>query len=569
MKKFVLAINFGAHDTSSAISLNGKIIAACEEERFNKEKHTRQFPILSIKECLKISKIKLSDISEIALTIDHYKAIKKLYLQPAIQNENRFKFLLNDIDRIKKFNNIENIIRKQLNYDGKITKHEHHMCHLASTYYPSGFKRALLLSNDGIGENESGVLGLGYDGKIKKLENGPCYPHSLGLLYSAITFFLGWKHHCDEGIIMGLAPYGDPFSKVGKNKKKYIDYFRDIIKYKKNYSYEINLDWISYHQQRNTWISEKFIKIFGQPRKYKSNLSQHHKNIAAALQLRLEEVVIKILRYSKKKYKTNYLCIAGGVGLNCSLNGKIESLNLFKKIFVQPASGDNGTVLGACFLSSRNKKGFLAVKKRYNHYLGTKYSNSQILNYLKKNNIKFTKPQNHYDYIAEELKKGKVVAWFQNSAEFGPRALGNRSILCKPYPSRMKDHLNARVKFREYFRPFAPAVLDKFKKEYFKIKQNSEHMLIACQGTIKANREIPAVIHVDNSARVQTVTSNSNLDFYKLIHAFYKITNCPVLLNTSFNVKGQPMVNSVKDAVETFVSTNIDVLGIGPYVLKK
>lgn len=562
----VIGINYGGHDSSAALGVNGEILAACEQERYNKIKHSKEFPLEAINDCLKISGKKLKDIDEIAINQDYYEMVKKIYLEPALKEKNRLKFIIDDIDRIKVYDEIKNIVRTKLNFKKKVGEYRHHYCHLTSAYYPSGFKKALVVSYDGIGENESGMAGIGNNGKINIIDTGPNYPHSLGLIYSALTYYLGWKHHSDEGIIMGLAPYGNPHS-IHKGKS-FINHFRSIILKKKNYDYEINKDWISYHLQRDTWVSDKFIKTFGKPRKERSKIKQIHKNIAAALQLRLEEMVIGKLRYYQKKYKIDNLAIAGGVGLNCSLNGKIEKSKIFKKIFIQPASGDSGTAIGAVYAAFEKKKK-IKIKERFNSYLGSKFTTNEVKKILIKKKISFSSPKNIYDEVAHHISNGEIVACFQNGAEFGPRALGNRSILCKPYPAKMKDHLNLRVKFRENFRPFAPAVLKQDQKKYFDITQNSHHMLIACKAKKATMKEIPAVIHVDNSCRVQTVSKNTNLGFYKLLESFKKLTKCSVLLNTSFNVKGQPIVNSLEDAINTFQNTNIDILFIDKFIISK
>ena len=380
----VIGINYGGHDSSAALGVNGEILAACEQERYNKIKHSKEFPLEAINDCLKISGKKLKDIDEIAINQDYYEMVKKIYLEPALKEKNRLKFIIDDIDRIKVYNEIKNIVRTKLNFKKKVGEYRHHYCHLTSAYYPSGFKKALVVSYDGIGENESGMAGIGNNGKINIIDAGPNYPHSLGLIYSALTYYLGWKHHSDEGIIMGLAPYGNPHS-IHKGKS-FINHFRSIILKKKNYDYEINKDWISYHLQRDTWVSDKFIKTFGKPRKERSKIKQIHKNIAAALQLRLEEIVIGKLRYYQKKYKIDNLAISGGVGLNCSLNGKIEKSKIFKKIFIQPASGDSGTAIGAVYAAFEKKKK-IKIKERFNSYLGSKFTTNEVKKFLIKKKL--------------------------------------------------------------------------------------------------------------------------------------------------------------------------------------
>ena len=568
-KEIILGINYGAHDTSAAIGINGLIVSACEQERFDGNKHSRQFPLDAINECLKIANVKLDEVSEIALTADHAELVKKFYLQRAIKEFSTVNFLINDIEKIKLFVNFKDIVRKKLNFKKKITSFRHHLCHVASAYYPSGFDKTLILSNDGMGEFETGLVCSGNKGKIKILEKGPEYPNSLGLIYSAITYYLGWKHHCDEGIVMGLAPLGNYNNKI--NGQKYIDIFRKIIKHKENFNYEIDKDWIAYHLKRDVWVSKKFIKIFGKKRDYGSKILKKHKDIAAALQKRVEEVTIRSLIQLKKKYKYNKLCIAGGVGLNCSLNGKIESNKIFDEIFVQPASSDAGAALGAvyCAFSKNNPKLFNKKSAKISHYLGSRYQDRNIHKILKIKKVPFTKSNNISVDTAKFLQQGKIVAWFQGPSEFGPRSLGNRSILCKPYPANIKNYINKRVKFRESFRPFAPSILKEDLKNFFKINQDSPHMLIACKVKKNKKNTIPATVHVDDTCRVQSVSRKTNSKFYELLKSFKDLTNCPVLLNTSFNIKGQPMVNSPEQAISTFLKTKIDVLVLHDFILKK
>ena len=464
------------------------------------------------------------------------------------------------------------IIRKQTGFKKKIEFISHHLCHHASTFYPSGFKKSLIISYDGMGEIHSALFSTGEGKKIKIFHDKNKYPDSLGLFYTAMTFFLGWKIYHDEGIIMGLAPFGNSKAKVPGSKKSYLDFFRGIIKIDKidPLKYKINLDWISYHKQRNTWFSKKFFNVFGKPRKPGSKITNHHKNLAAALQDRLEEVVIKQLKLMKKLTKSEYLCISGGVGLNCSLNGKIQDSKLFKEIFIQPASGDAGVAYGACLLSEINNNKKFKPTKNFNFYMGYRESSDSIKRSIQSSGLKFANYKNNiFKKTAELLNKGKIIAWYQDGAEFGPRALGNRSIISKPFPLSIKDHINKNVKFREYFRPFAPAVLEENLFDYFDIRQKSPHMLIACQAKKNKSQLIPAVVHVDNSCRVQSVSKKLNSKFWSLINEFNKISGVPVILNTSFNVKGEPIVNDSNDALRCFKKYNIDYLVLGSYLVEK
>jgi len=568
--KNILGIKCSGHDTSAALLIGGKLVAACAQERYTRDKHSRLFPKEAALDCLMIAGIKIDQVDEIAFVDDLKYQIRNSYLKPAIESDERLDFLFKDIDRLKQMNDMDQIIRKNLNYKGIINCYRHHLCHVASSYYPSGFKDALCLSIDGVGEYETGLIASGKSGNIKILNNENVYPHSLGLLYSAITHYLGWKHHCDEGIIMGLAPYGNSLDKVpGQKNKSYRSIFKKILTKEKDFKYKVNLEYVNYYSERNKWVTDKFIKIFGPKRKWSDPLSKHHKNIAAALQDQLEHVVLNQLKVARKKFKLSKLCLSGGVALNCSLNGKIAKSKIFKEIFVQPASGDDGCTYGASLLAyAKSKKKFMP-KKMHNFYKGSIFTNNQIKKEILKSNVKYECPKNLYKNVSNHLEKGKIVAWFQGGSEFGPRALGNRSILCRPYPNEMKDHLNTRVKFREEFRPFAPSVLNEYRDEFFHINQDSPHMLMACKIKKDKRKIIPAIVHVDGTCRVQTVKKDINKKFYNLINEFYKITGVPVLLNTSFNVKGQPIVNTPLEAIETFKSTNIDVLAIGDFVLSK
>jgi carbamoyltransferase len=565
----VVGINYPGHDTSVAILVDGKIVSACEQERFDLNKHSRKFPYEALQECLSIANLTLDLVNEIAIGFDHKYHIREAYLKPALDDDGRLNALIRDIDKIKKIFNVEEKIRDETGYKGKINHYRHHDCHLASCYYPSGFNRSLVVSYDGLGEMETGILAIGEQGDITPIYQDQKFPHSLGLIYAAITSYLGWTPTCDEGIIMGLAPYGNADEKVPGHNLSYYDVFSKIIKIKSNLEYEISLDWISYYYERDTWVSRKFIEFFGERREYGAEVSAHHINIAAALQKRVEDVVIGNLTFLKNEYSLNYLCISGGVGLNCSLNGKISSAEIFDEIYVQPASGDAGIAIGACYCAYKKKYPKYISERDDNSYLGSRYSDESILKSFKNHKLTAIKSDQIDHDISLLLSKGQIVAWFQGGAEFGPRALGNRSILAKPYPKTMKDHINNKVKFRESFRPFAPAIMYEYLEEYFELNQESPHMLLACQAKKEKIEKISATVHVDSSARVQTVTREGNRKFYDLLKSFNDKTGVPVLLNTSFNVKGQPVVNTPDQAIETFMSTKIDVLCIGDYYVIK
>lgn len=565
----ILGIKYVGHDTAATLMIDGEIIAASSQERYDYKKHSRDFPIDAINDCLKTGNLDINEIDEIAFALDPIFHIREVYLKTALEDDERIGFLLKDIDRIKTSYNQESIIRHYTGYEGKIGFYNHHMCHLASAYYPSGFNDAIIVSIDGMGEIETGMYATGKSGMIDILHKNNRYPNSLGLMYSAITSYLGWRNHCDEGIIMGLASFGKPHEKIPNSEYTYYEIFSDIIKETGKYDYEINKEWIAYHKIRDKWVSDKFSDLFGPKKIYEEPITQHHKNIAAALQLRLETVVLKHLKHLKEETGLTKLCIAGGVGLNCSMNGAIEQSGMFDEIFVQPASGDDGSTLGACFVAAKKSGLDIKPKKEHNYYLGSVFSQEDIKSAVEKSGVKFTFHDNVFKETANLLEQGNIIAWHQGRAEFGPRALGNRSILTKPFPESMKDYINAKVKFREEFRPFAPAVLKEHCSEYFDINQESPHMLIACNVQPDKKEEIAATVHVDDTCRVQTVGEDNNYRFRKLLEAFYEKTGVPVLLNTSFNVKGQPIVNTPEEAINCFLNTAIDNLVVGDYILYK
>lgn len=567
----VLGINYGGHDTSASITINGRLVAACEQERYDKIKHSRAFPIDAIKDCLKISKLKIKDIDVLAYGSNPDLMLKERYLKLPIKFPRRKKFFDLDKERIIRQLNLEEILRKKLNFKNKIDFNNHHLSHLYSAYYPSGFKDSLVVSYDGIGEIHASMICYFKNKRFKLIESNNKFPNSLGIFYSAITYFLGWKNHCDEGIVMGLAPFGNPNKKIKGKNISYYDVFKKIITLDKNkVNFKINLDWISYHEEKNIWLSKKFFRMFGPKRQEGGILNSHHMNIAAALQKRLEYVVLEQLKFLKKKYKINKLCIAGGVGLNCSMNGKIVKSGLFNEVFVQPAAGDAGVAYGSCLVSTLKRKK-ISISKNRNFYTG--FREDKKFNIIKKiiqNKLKFRNFRNKiYDETAKLLSEGKIIGWYQGPSEFGPRALGNRSILCKPFPDSMRDHINKKVKFREYFRPFAPAILAEKQKKYFDLNQKSEHMLIACSANKLAKKQIPATVHIDGTSRVQTVTKSTNHKFWKLLKSFEKKTSIPVLLNTSFNIKGEPIVNDIDDALRCFKKYNIDFLVIDEFLIEK
>ena len=563
-----LGVKYGGNDTAAALMIDGEIVAACEQERYTGDKHSRRFPSDAIADCLAIGGVSMDDVTELAFVNDTIRMLREIYLRPALTSHERIGFMFQDMDRLREYWNMEQIVRENTGYKGPLSFNRHHLCHAASTYFPSGFPEALILSIDGMGELESGILATGRDGQLAVRHDANHYPHSLGLAYSAVTDYLGWLHHCDEGIVMGLAPFGDPEAEVAAGGRSCLEVFRDIIRETGPYEFVIDPDWMDYFTVRDKWVTDRFLETFGPRRAPGGEIEQRHKDIAAALQVRLEEIVLAHLARAREDFGLSKLCIAGGVGLNCKLNGKIEQSGLFDEIFVQPASGDNGCAVGACYLAAQ-RNGGVAIRRRDNTYLGSRFTNQKIEAVLRESGQAYRAVEDASSEAAAYVAEGRIVGWFQGAAEFGPRALGNRSIICRPFPESMKDHINARVKFREDFRPFAPAVLAERTRDYFELGQPSPHMLIASQAVPERQDEIAAVVHVDGSCRAQTVTPEQNPRFYRLIARHEELTGCPVVLNTSFNVKGEPIVNTPRQALDCFLSTRIDCLVIGDFVVEK
>lgn len=570
MGKTILGIKYLAHDTAAALMADGRLLAACEQERYTLDKHSRLFPMDAIDDCLRKGGLTMVDVDEIAFGGDPEACIRRTYLEAAIKDPQRVGMMIQEFDRIKEMFHAEEIIREKTGFSGKISFFDHHLAHLASSYYPSGFQDAVLLSIDGLGDNKTMKLGVGRGGAIEVVHEEYDYPHSLGLVYAAITCYLGWKNVHHEGIIMALACFGDSDHIVPGLQRSYYSFFEDIIHYDGKYGITINPEWMAYYYERNKWVSDRFVDVFGPRRNYDiATLSQHHKDISAALQRRLEEVVLGVLRNARQDFGLRHLCLSGGVALNCSMNGRIEREHIFDQIFVQPASGDAGLAIGACYLAQRVADPDYHPVKSHDYYLHGEFTADEIEQTLKAANLQYTRPDDLFEETAKHLADGKVVGWFQGGAEFGPRALGNRSILAKPFPEGMRDHINDNVKFREYFRPLAPAIMKEHLNEYFDIGQESPHMLIACKVRPEMKSAIPATVHVDDSCRVQSVGQDNNERFYRLLKAFHVQTGCPVLLNTSFNVKGQPIVQTPDQAIACFRDTQIDVLVTGDFMVEK
>ena len=565
----------GTTNASAALLKDKQIIAFAEEERFTRIKTAPSaLPVNAIFYCLKEANIKIKSVKSISFAWDCSHQYKNV---PHIKNKiySKYKNLRNSynlnldktftlgLDPNKIYNDLKWAFAKknQILNKKKLIFYKHHLCHAASTFYASGFSSASIVVFDGMGEEFTGGLYKGYGNKIECIKKFKL-PNTLGGYYSTFTDFLGFKINSEEGKFMALAAYG----KFSKKTQKLLDKF---LKYEKNTGEFTLLPSLRFSGNRSfsQRFSDRFVKIFGKPRLADEKITTKHKNLAFNVQWRLEEIVKLISK--KIIQKTGYpnLCLAGGVHMNCKLNGFISNLPQVKKIYIQPASSDNGVSLGAAMISANNRSGLF---QRMSHcYYGSGFSNSEILKAIKEAKLDFIKHKNINKEVSKKLAKGKIVGWFQGRAEVGARALGNRSILANPLIEKIKFKLNKEVKHRELWRPFCPSVIDKKYKEYFGNVSESEFMILAFKVKKKYKNIIHSAIHVDGTARPQIVKKNINSKFYDLLQRFGKITGHPVLINTSFNIQGEPIVNTPSEAIRCFSGTGIDLLAIGDYLIKK
>ena len=593
--KNILGISAFYHDSAAALLINGKIIAAAQEERFTRIKHDSNYPFNSIRFILDYSGLKLTDIDQIIFYEKPFLKFERLletYVAFAPRGFKSFckamPIWLNEKLFQKKL--ILNCLKKTDNDfddENKILFSEHHLSHAASAFFPSPFEEAIVLTADGVGEWATTTVAIGNKNTLE-IKKEIHFPHSLGLLYSAFTYYTGFKVNSGEYKLMGLAPYGEPIfeEKITRN----------LIDVKNDGSFHLNQKYFNYSAGL-TMTNKNFDNLFGQkPRDpKKDDLTQFHMDIAASIQKVTEDIMIKLTKSLKKEFGLNNLCLAGGVALNCVANGKILKEKIFDNIWVQPASGDAGGSLGAALalwhIEHKNPRVVNINDDMQGSYLGPEYSQKKIEDDLNKMGAIFKSfdEERLLDLTVEDLSKGKAIGWFQGRMEFGPRALGSRSILGDPRSSSMQRNLNLKVKYRESFRPFAPSILKEDLEDWFDINTDSPYMLMVARiakdkiiemnekqkklfGIDKLNikrSEVPAVTHVDYSARIQTVRKETNEKYFKLIKKFKGKTNCPMVVNTSFNVRGEPIVNTPLDAFNCFMGTELDVLVIGNCYLVK
>ncbi len=585
----ILGISAFYHDSAACLIEDGEIIAAAQEERFSRVKHDPRFPINAMSYCLNQGGIKSNELDLVAYydkPLLSFERLMETYLAFAPRGVRSFFKAINAWLSKKLF--IKSEIYKGLGngFQGKILFSRHHLSHAASAFYTSPFMGAAILTADGVGEWATTTIGFG-SGKNITLYKEMTFPHSLGLLYSAFTYFLGFRVNSGEYKVMGLAPYGEP---------KYVDrIFDHLIEAREDGSFRMDMRYFNYCAGLYM-TSKRFHDLFNmKPRKPESKLEKKHFDLAASLQKATEITMLKLAHHAKVTTGSENLCLAGGVALNCVANGLIKRGGIFKNIYVQPASGDAGGALGAALavwhMYLDKDRIITSEDSQKGSYLGPEFSNDEVKSYLDGVGAKYTyyKDDELASEIASLINDGKVVGFFRGRMEFGPRALGARSILGDPRDSEMQTRLNMKIKFRESFRPFAPSVMLDHSTEYFDPGDESPYMLLTeyvrnnkrtdlpemkavLTGLelLKVKRsEIPAVTHVDYSARLQTVSRARNGYYYEVLKAFYDLTGCPILINTSFNIRGEPIVCSPEDAYRCFMFTDMDILVLENYLLKK
>ena len=598
MCSYILGISCYYHDSAAALLKNGEIITAAQEERFSRKKHDSSFPNNAVKYCLNAQGISLSDVKKIVYYEKPFLTFERLletYLGSAPRGGRSFVtamkvwlkeklFLKTELKKSLKA--VQDSLGKDSSKIPNLLFSEHHLSHAAAAFYPSPFKESVVLCMDGVGEwaTTSAWIGKGKD--IEPLWQ-ISFPHSLGLLYSAFTYYCGFKVNSGEYKLMGLAPYGEP---------RYVDTIKDnLIDIKEDGTFRLDISFFKYHRGFQM-TGRKFHKLFGKaPRQRETELTQFHMDLAASIQVVTEEIVLKLAKSLREETGIKNLCLAGGVALNCVANGKLLKEKVFDDIWIQPASGDAGSALGAALVGwhqdQEKERVVNPSDSMKGTYLGPEFSNDDITNYLKQIKAPF---QTHsdpelFELLAEELEKGHVIGWFNGPMEFGPRALGGRSIIGDPRNQKMQSIMNLKIKYRESFRPFAPSVLEEDVSDQFEMNVKSPYMLLVapvkkelCKnmteeenklfGIEKLNiprSSLPAITHVDYSARVQTVSKTTNSRYYNLISAFKQKTGCPTIVNTSFNIRGEPIVCTPQDAYRCFMRTEMDILVLQNQILFK
>ncbi len=567
---YILGISCYAHDSSCALIKDGQICFFVEEERLSREKHTWKFPQMAIAECLKYEGITISDVDHVTF---FWVPAKEFYgnlahfirYLPASLNLLKSSSGGGDLSFIRRTSVMSDVgreIKKQFGpwKSGRVNFVEHHLGHAASAFFVSEFHESAILTIDGRGESTTTLLAIGCGNKIEKIKEVKV-PHSLGHLFSAVTSYLGFTPFFDEWKVMGMSAYG---------RDTFCEAFDDVIELTKG-GYRLNLKYFSFHTHgQKEWVSDEFVKSFGHQRKEDDPYEQRHYDIAYALQKTIEKAGVHLAQYLYDVTGIPNLCMAGGVFLNCLMNKEIIRKTSFNKFFIQPIASDAGVSLGSALYQYHQVLNKPRAFRFETVYLGPEFSKEEIEMVLKRKNLYYKQCENIAKETARQIAEGKIVGWFQGRMEAGPRALGNRSITVNPTDPTMKERLNERVKKREFFRPFAPSILEEKVSEYFDMPKDQLSPYMILVGDVKENKRavIPAVTHVDNTARVQTVNRHSNPRYWELINEFGKITGTPVLLNTSFN-ENEPVVCTPEDAVNCFLRTEFDVLAIQDFLVIK
>jgi carbamoyltransferase len=564
----ILGISCFYHDSAATIIKDGQIIAAAQEERFTRIKHDNNFPYKAIEFCLNSLKISINEINYIVFYEKPIIKFDRIITQHIQYFPKSIKAFFKTIPSwMNEKLQIRDILKKKCHYHGKILFIPHHLSHAAASYLTSPFSQASILTIDGVGEWATTTYGFakGVDIELKKQIN---FPHSLGLFYSTLTAYLGFLVNNDEYKVMGLSGYGNP--------KKYYSKIKKLIKIQKDGSFQVNTKYFSYEYKEKMFTKKLCQLLNGPPRQPNAKMTTRFKDIAATTQLIFEETLFNLLNNLHKKYPNKNLVISGGSALNSLANGKILKNTPFQNLYITPDPGDGGSSLGAalyvyhCLLKNPKNNSLPSV------YLGPEFDFLQINKVIKQFNLKSTYINNEkklIDFVSNLLIKQKVIAWFQGRMEWGPRALGNRSILAAATKREMMDIINSKVKHREMFRPFAPVILREKTQDYFITDENlpisSDYMLLVYPFKENMKSKVPAVVHVDDTGRLQTIDKKTNSKYYNLVNSYYQKTGIPIIINTSFNVKGEPIVCTPEDAVKCFLNTKIDYLVIGNYIIKK
>jgi carbamoyltransferase len=560
----ILGLNYIFHDSSACIVKDGELIAAIEDERLTGDKHTQRFPEKAIAGCLSAGKISVEEIDHIAVSFNPKKHIITKTIYATSLHKAAGSFISYEFLRIRARQKAFWAWYKKVWGESKkrpaVHFIDHHLAHIGGSYFVSPFDDAALLSVDGWGEWSTTWMGHATGHRLEKLSE-TFFPHSLGCFYSAATEFCGFKPNYDEGKTMGLAPCGNP--------ERFFKSVDGLIKIGESGNIEMDFSLFDFQNVTGRFCSEEFYRVFGEPRRRGEDFEDRHRDVAAAFQAVLEERMLDLCRILETRTKSKNLVLAGGVSLNSVVNGRILRESGFENIYVMPGAGDNGTCIGAAYYLYNS---ILGEKKRYHHqhpYIGTEYSNSSIESALQLSKVAYRRSDDVCRDTARFLREGKIVAWFQGKMEFGPRSLGGRSILADPTNPQMKDKINAEVKHREAFRPFAPSVSAEDVSRFFDFSGESPFMLMVCDVLSEKQNLLPAITHVDGTARLQTVSRDSSERYHRLIKEFEKLSGVPVVLNTSFNIMDQPIIESPINAIRCFFSTGLDVLVIGDFIVEK